>query len=636
MPTTTSNITRTTVSPHKKVRVRLNQSVSNAPNKSMNSVDGSFQTIDTENTGSNENDEYPAVSVFFEPGPVGLQLEPMKDEMTNEENGCRVVRFVDGGPKNPGQARKSGSIQPGHLVEYAELLGSDGKGVVKATTYDGIISVLKTSNAPRQLVVRPASWIPSKKGVSKTKKSSRRTVFQEEKKEEESSTTRHSVGTPSVELDTAKPNLQIEAGTAKADQELIDMSLIHSPSEMVLLSQYFPTASKKALGQNQAAAERTVESGPVIVPMPATSQVDQSPIGKSGNSTSEKLSSPPRVLSALPEQKDDTIEPSQTPTVDTELLANNTSKTPNVGTPDNITPMSNDFGQSLQLFDCPGTSFISHSRYMSTARRPTPSRLQEGSKMMDLSAVSPLTALHPSATPNRGTTIMGTMSPGKDSEFDGLIPRSPHGTVQSPLADCSFASQSSAISTSSSFSPSNVKKLAAKQQQNHYPEQQDPSKPRVLSRVFSTIGPVAASSAYKVGSTTFAVGSTVATKIAPAVAVGSFKIGAKVSKKVGEVIVGNSSDDYQKVNALKMQLMQELHQAKQALDIQDEEMHKLEDSRNYFQGRCELLQQHYEDKLLELTTQMVSQHVSERIIITRVTYVMEGILKLTWAFTVPS
>eukprot|EP00980_Cylindrotheca_fusiformis_P011456 scaffold2654_cov126-Cylindrotheca_fusiformis.AAC.12 len=86
--------------------------------------------------------------IMFTPGPVGLQLEAI---FNHPEFACRVVRFVDGGPKNPGQARKSGLVNPGDYVIRAEANGDVGAG-----SYEEIMRVLKHSFALRRLVIRSA------------------------------------------------------------------------------------------------------------------------------------------------------------------------------------------------------------------------------------------------------------------------------------------------------------------------------------------------------------------------------------------------------------------------------------------------------------------------------------------------
>lgn len=89
-------------------------------------------------------------SITFLPGPVGLQLEPVNETSRHNEYAAKVVRFVDGGPKDPGQARKSGDIRPGDLVIRAEAPNTVG------TTYESIIKVLKTSHSVRELTFIPA------------------------------------------------------------------------------------------------------------------------------------------------------------------------------------------------------------------------------------------------------------------------------------------------------------------------------------------------------------------------------------------------------------------------------------------------------------------------------------------------
>jgi hypothetical protein len=61
---------------------------------------------------------------------------------------CRVQRFVDGGPNNPGAARASGSIRPGDVV--VAVNGSPVK------TYEQTISVLKKSINRREITFQSA------------------------------------------------------------------------------------------------------------------------------------------------------------------------------------------------------------------------------------------------------------------------------------------------------------------------------------------------------------------------------------------------------------------------------------------------------------------------------------------------
>jgi hypothetical protein len=95
-----------------------------------------------------KEDVQPKKTIVFTPGPVGLHLEAV---LANPKYACRVVRFVDGGPKNPGQARKSGIMNPGDYVIRAEA-----EGIVGADSYDEIMRVLKHASVPRTLTIRSA------------------------------------------------------------------------------------------------------------------------------------------------------------------------------------------------------------------------------------------------------------------------------------------------------------------------------------------------------------------------------------------------------------------------------------------------------------------------------------------------
>ena len=87
-------------------------------------------------------------SVIFDPGPIGLQLEAVTE---NPKYGCRVVRFVDGGPRQPGQARKSSKIKPGDL-----LIQVDGVDVV-SSSYGDIIDMLKHTHS-RRVITFKSVW----------------------------------------------------------------------------------------------------------------------------------------------------------------------------------------------------------------------------------------------------------------------------------------------------------------------------------------------------------------------------------------------------------------------------------------------------------------------------------------------
>ena len=93
--------------------------------------------------------EQEEVTVVFLPGPVGLQLE------VDATWGSRVVRFVDGGPWQPGPARASGAIQPGDWITRVELVLPVGEHhQQQATTYNEMLQLLQKAHLTRKLTVR--------------------------------------------------------------------------------------------------------------------------------------------------------------------------------------------------------------------------------------------------------------------------------------------------------------------------------------------------------------------------------------------------------------------------------------------------------------------------------------------------
>ncbi len=94
--------------------------------------------------------------VLFEPGSVGMQLE-----QSTSDYPAKIVRFVDGGPQDPGQARQSGRLRPGDFVVRVEAEGIVG------TTYYTILHLLQKSWTIRKLTFRSA-WEPANMGNSCT------------------------------------------------------------------------------------------------------------------------------------------------------------------------------------------------------------------------------------------------------------------------------------------------------------------------------------------------------------------------------------------------------------------------------------------------------------------------------------
>ena len=86
-------------------------------------------------------------TVSFGRGPIGIELERgilLQSGMPC----CRVQRFADGGPSNPGPARASGCIRPGDVV-----VAVNGSPV---TTYDETIAILKDKSIKREMTFQTA------------------------------------------------------------------------------------------------------------------------------------------------------------------------------------------------------------------------------------------------------------------------------------------------------------------------------------------------------------------------------------------------------------------------------------------------------------------------------------------------
>ncbi|KAL7581067.1 hypothetical protein ACA910_005870 [Epithemia clementina (nom. ined.)] len=115
------------------------------PNKQPQQQNGNDGKKSSRNNSSTTRNQY---TVSFEPGPIGLELEPGTLPQSGGIPCCRVQRFVDGGPKAPGPARASGSIQPGDVV--VAVNGSPVK------TYDQAIAILKQSSNRRQITFQSA------------------------------------------------------------------------------------------------------------------------------------------------------------------------------------------------------------------------------------------------------------------------------------------------------------------------------------------------------------------------------------------------------------------------------------------------------------------------------------------------
>ena len=605
--------------------------------------------------------------VMLEPGPVGLQLEPVKED---PKYGCRVVRFVDGGPKNPGQARQSGKIQPGDLVVEAEVSSE------VSVTYEDIIRALKKTHMRRELTVRSV-WdpsfletqsslklhLPTASASSSSSSSSSsspssttetpgkleetaplnlppsggslsRQVSEDDKTHSTSntyqSTPNHqnrqlssssemnpfqhfetaatsAPGTPNRATPTmegirnqSSPILPQSSSSAHVQDIGMDISMIHSPSEVVLLSQAWKTP-----GVIRVEAKKGHSNGPLIIPLYQVGQYQLPPIppppppmpnrsriseGNRSNDTSQYCT-PPSTGPFTP-QTAEVERPSNRPYNEQfSLHRHQQMDTPSsiVVTPPQLaaSPLStiHSSGPISQVSPLPPNLSVL-DKIMSDAcgdcvPTPTPPRM-DAQTFFAIGTTPALCSPRPPAfsTPRQFQTSAQFESMSKKEATQWPVTPTNKSVSGSPTSP-------PALSAQTPFTPSNVKKIYSQ-------HGKDPSKPRMLSRiltnVYNNLAPTVASSSYAIGTTvankiaptiaasSYAIGSTVATKIVPALASTSIAIGAKVSTKVGEAIIGNSTEDFNRMHQLKLELLKELSQARMALDVHDTERQRLEET----------------------------------------------------------
>ncbi|KAG7374554.1 PLC-like phosphodiesterase, TIM beta/alpha-barrel-containing protein domain containing protein [Nitzschia inconspicua] len=244
-------------------------------------------------------------SVVFVPGPVGMQLEPVNEDPVY---GCRVVRFVDGGPKNPGQARRSGKIQPGDWVLKVEAEGT----LEAATTYEEILNLLKHTHVKRILTIKSV-WDESIMGITERGDHSKRTTtlgFIPTRKPMSSKPTisQSSRFTPAKLLaNHAPPHIppsvpEDEVLLSPARSNSINNELVKSPSDMVLLSKSMDDLSRIS---SSSSRQKSTTDGPVIIPINDFALVDDqgSTLGCSDeDSNSNEADSITRSRSPMSEQ----------------------------------------------------------------------------------------------------------------------------------------------------------------------------------------------------------------------------------------------------------------------------------------------------------------------------------------------
>ena len=151
-----------------------------------------------------------AYSVVFQPGSVGLKLEPVVESM-GRQVGCRVLDFADGGQDDPGQARATKRIRPGDL-----LVAINGRDVI-SWNYPDIIALLRqTATANKRTMDFRSVWTPD----SSTTEPADDTDFLKE------------------EIQTKAPATPVRQKEVSYDSSTQDFALTQSPAESVLHSHF--------------------------------------------------------------------------------------------------------------------------------------------------------------------------------------------------------------------------------------------------------------------------------------------------------------------------------------------------------------------------------------------------------------
>lgn len=138
--------TPATAGSKKLVRVRKPASTKRVVTKKKQNVNVKEEVTVNNNDNNNSNHvnqkaTNPVYSVTFDPGPIGIKLEPVVETTQGREEGCRVMNFVEGPDGKPGQAQRSGLIRRGDL-----LIAVDGRDV-SSWNYPDVIKLLKRISA---------------------------------------------------------------------------------------------------------------------------------------------------------------------------------------------------------------------------------------------------------------------------------------------------------------------------------------------------------------------------------------------------------------------------------------------------------------------------------------------------------
>ena len=118
---------------------------------------------DINDDNDDDNDSTISIVVFPPGGPIGLQLEEVNVEEEEPSTSStsssfskatvRVVRWIDGGPHCPGQARASGRIHPGDGILQVQILDGDSTTSTTTSTTTSLTVMATATTYPEMLQV---------------------------------------------------------------------------------------------------------------------------------------------------------------------------------------------------------------------------------------------------------------------------------------------------------------------------------------------------------------------------------------------------------------------------------------------------------------------------------------------------
>ena len=194
-------------------------------------------------------------TVYLSPGPIGFELESVN---------CRVTRFVDGGPENPGQARKFG-IKPGDFVLKVEAVGDSKAG----TTYGEIVDILKLSDRRRIITVQSTGerqeMIPNEDEEQNTQMSLPLSSEQTQSETIEEPSPKSNAETTTIHFslfDTSLPSLSFQEGSASLTSPIRNRTiLMESSQEMPIIVPLGAETRNSPLLESTSKSMNTSSSG---------------------------------------------------------------------------------------------------------------------------------------------------------------------------------------------------------------------------------------------------------------------------------------------------------------------------------------------------------------------------------------